>query len=301
MDRRLAGLAVLVLVVVAATVVPGLSGRRVAGSAVPKSFPDPPAIGDCAVSVPTREGGNFGEPFDLDVTAVGWGPCSGPIAGEVVAVQLSDNTTVSPGDDWPDTCFRGASAFAGLDVSGPYPTLAGAPSTDPVTWAPAVAANIQRVHPDDEERRAGRSWLACLVTPAIRGSYRGTLEQAFVSGQLPEEFGVCWNGADLEQSGDLIPCGEPHSAQLLAIGDASDRSLVSLDELQSACRAVATLVMRTDRPVEVGELATVIDVADDGASADAPLTAGCFATAAGSRQLGGSLIGLDDRPVPFAS
>jgi hypothetical protein len=39
MDRRLAGLAVLILVVVAATVVPGLSGRRVAGSAVPKAFP----------------------------------------------------------------------------------------------------------------------------------------------------------------------------------------------------------------------------------------------------------------------
>jgi len=301
MDRRLAGLGVLILVVVAATVVPGLSGRRVAGSAVPKAFPDPPAVGDCAVSAPSRQGGSFGEPSDLEVTAVTWGPCTGPIVGEVVAVQPADDDPMSPGEDWPDSCYRGAAAFAGLDMSGPYPTLAGAPPTDPVAWAPAIGANVQRVRPDDEARRAGQSWQACLVTPAERGSYRGTLEKAFVSGQVPEEFGLCWNGTDLEQQGDLIACREPHLAQLLALGDATDRSLMSLDELQSACRAVATLVMRTDRPVQAGELATVLDVVDDGAGSDAPLTAGCFATAVGSRQLGGSLIGLDDRPVPFAS
>jgi len=241
MDRRLAGLAVLILVVVAATVVPGLSGRRVAGSAVPKAFPDPPAVGDCALSAPARDGGGFGEPSDLDVTSVTWGPCAGAIAGEVVAVQSSDDAPMSPGEDWPDSCYRGAAAFAGLDVSGPLPTLAGAPPTDPVTWAPAVGANIQRVRPDDEARRAGQSWQACLVTPAERGSYRGTLEKAFVSGQVPEEFGLCWNGTDLEQQGDLIACREPHLAQLLALGDATDRSLVPLDELQSACRAVAYL------------------------------------------------------------
>jgi hypothetical protein len=159
--------------------------RRFRGA---EGIPDPPAVGHCALSAPARDGGGFGEPSDLAVTAVTWGPCTGPIVGEVVAVQPSDDDSMSPGEDWPDSCYRGAAAFAGLDVSGPYPTLAGAPPTDPVTWAPAVGANIQRVRPDDEERRAGQSWQACLVTPADPGSYRGALEQAFVSGQVPEDL-----------------------------------------------------------------------------------------------------------------
>src|SRR5664279_6545366 len=87
MDRRLAGLGVLILVVVAAAVVPSLSGRRVAGSAVAETFREPPAIGDCAVSAPSGQDGSFGERSSVDASAVTWGPCNGPIVGEVVALS----------------------------------------------------------------------------------------------------------------------------------------------------------------------------------------------------------------------
>jgi hypothetical protein len=43
MDRRLAGLVVLVVVLVAATALPGFSGRKVAGVPSAKVFPDPPS------------------------------------------------------------------------------------------------------------------------------------------------------------------------------------------------------------------------------------------------------------------
>lgn len=174
MDHRLAGVGVLIPVVVAVAVVPGLAGRRVAGSAVAETFPDPPAIGDCATSAPSGQGGSFGEPSN---------------------------------------------------------------------------ATIQRVAPGDEERRAGRSWLACLVTTSSGQTYRGTLAQGFGTGRVPDEYGLCWNGTDLDDEVNLIPCDQPHSNQLLAIGSATDRSLVAQVDLEAACRDIATVLMRTDLPV----------------------------------------------------
>jgi hypothetical protein len=301
MDRRLAGLGVLILVVVAAAVVPSLSGRRVAGSAVAETFRDPPAIGDCAVSAPSGQDGSFGEPSSVDASAVTWGPCNGPIVGEVVAFQSSDHEPMSPAAGWEGPCFRAAAAFAGLDVTGPSVAVPGAPSTNALSWEPAIGATIQRVVPGDEERRAGRSWLACLVTTSSGHTYRGTLAQGFGSGRVPDEYGLCWNGTDLDEAVDLIPCDQVHSTQLLAVGSARDRSLVSQADLEAACRDIATVLMRTERPVDAGELVTVVDVTDDVDTPDAPLTVGCLAAAAGQRQLNGSVIGLDDRPVPFAS
>ncbi len=303
MDRRLAGLAVLILAVVAVAVVPGVSGRRVAGSAVAKSFPDPPAVGDCALSAPPGPGPNYAEPSELEVGSVTWGPCMGPIAGEVVAGAEPDGDPATPRDDPFGLCYLGTARYAGLVVTGTTVTLAGLPPTDLLSWEPIVGAMTREVVPDDEERRAGRTWRVCMASPLDGGTYRGTLAQGFASGRVPDEFGVCWNGTDLDGPADLLQCSRPHSAQLLAIGVAPDRSRVSIDDLQSACRDVAKAMMRTDRPVQAGELAVVLDVVtSDGASTpDAPLTAGCFASAAGSRQLGGSVIGLDDRPVPFVS
>jgi len=302
MDRRLAGLVVLILVVVAAAVLPGLAGRRVAGFAVAAALPDPPAVGDCAASAPSRQGGSFGEPSNLDASQVSWGPCSGPIVGEVVAVQPSDHEPMSLEAGWEGPCFRAAAAFAGLDVTGPSVAVPGAPSTGALSWEPTIGATIQRVAPGDEERRAGRSWLACLVTTSSGQTYRGTLAQGFGTGRIPDEYGLCWNGTDLDEAVSPIPCDEVHSTQLMAVGSAGDRSLVSEVDLAAICQEITTVLMRTELPVRSGELVTAIDVTDGGdTTSDAPPTVGCFAAATGQRELNGSVIGLGDRPVPFAS
>ena len=76
---------------------------------------------------------------------------------------------------------------------------------------------------------------------------------------------------------------------------------MSQADLAAACRDITTALMRTELPVQAGELVTVIDVTDgDDTTPNAPLTVGCFAAATGQRQLDGSVIGLGDRPVPFA-
>ncbi len=302
MDHRLAGVGVLILVVVAAAVVPGLAGRRVAGSAVAETFPDPPAIGDCATSAPSGQRGSFGEPSNLDASAVTWGPCDGPIIGEVVSVQPSDQEPMSPQAGSEGPCFRATAAFAGLEVAGPSVAVPGAPSTGALSWEPTIGATIQGVAPGDEERRAGRSWRACLVTTSRGQTYRGTLAQGFGTGRVPDEYGLCWNGTDLDDEVNLIPCDQPHSNQLLAIGSATDRSPVAQVDLEAACRDIATMLMRTELPVQSGELVTAIDVTEGGdATPDAPLAVGCLSGAAGQRQLDGSVIGLGDHPVPFAS
>ena len=52
MDRRVAGIAVLVLALVAVVTVPSVSGRRVVGTASALTFPEPPKVGQCLASLP---------------------------------------------------------------------------------------------------------------------------------------------------------------------------------------------------------------------------------------------------------
>jgi hypothetical protein len=120
---------------------------------------------------------------------------------------------------------------------------------------------------------------------------------------MPGEFGLCWSGTDLDRVIDLIPCDEPHAAELLATAFVEDRSLVTRDDYQRTCGQIATLIMRTDAPILGGELTAVIDpVTSDGESLPtSPQTVGCFVVSADERLLDQTLIALDDRPVPFAA
>jgi len=303
MDRRLAGVVVLMLVVVAATVAPSLSGQRVAGSAVVMTFPDPPAVGDCALSALDAEGANFGIPSDVDVTTVTWGPCAGEVYGEIVAGASADAAADATDGRRGGGCYRAAATFAGLDTSARRATVPGAPSYPGVFWAPTLGFDSHRVVPGEQERQAGREWSACLAAPVVLGRYQGTLKQAFGSGQLPPEFGFCWEGTNLDLAPALVRCDEPHPAELLATATVRDRSFSDHEQSAIQCRQFAALIMQRLDPTAGGALATVIDpVTSDGASTpDAPETVGCFVVPTGSRELIGTLVGLGEaRPVPFA-
>ena len=302
MDRRLIGVVVLILVVVAATVAPSLSGQRVAGSAVGMTFPDPPTVGDCALTPLDAGGGNFGVPTDLDVTTVSWGPCDGEVYGEIVA-GASTRTADPTSGRGRRGCYRAAAAFAGLDTSNRRATVPGAPSFPGVFWAPTLGFDAHRVVPGELERQAGRSWSACLAAPVILGSFYGSLERAYGGGALPPEFGFCWAGTNLDVSPALVSCDQPHPAELLATATVRDRSFSDHEASATQCRQLAALIMQRTDPTAAGALATVIDpVTSDGAmTPDAPETVGCFVVPTGSRELIGTLVGLgEDRPVPFA-
>jgi hypothetical protein len=250
---------------------------------------------------------------ELDVTAVTWGSCTGQVFGEIVSTGSDAGSTnprsTNPGPANPSSerragrCSRAVAAFAGLDPTSPRPTIPGTPRFEHITWAPTPGFDPYLVVPGDEEGGTGRTWTRCLVAPIVHRSYEGTVAQAFQTGEMPGQFGLCWGGTDLDRVVDLIPCDEPHAAELLATAFVDDRSLVTRDDYQRTCGQIAALIMRTDVPIIGGELTAVIDpVTSHGESLPtSPQTVGCFVASADERLLDQTVIALADRPVPFAA
>lgn len=300
MDRRWAGVVVLVLALVAVSVIPSVSGRRVAGTAVPMTFADPPQVGECLIppypsadEKPTRP--------ELELDSVAFGACTGVVAGEIVALWASaDDPDFGTGPPWRDPCDRPTAEFAGLEQSGRSMDLPGAPS-GPVSWRPIIGYGSLEVVPGKLESSAGREWIACLAVPTGRVGYLGTLRDAFTTGTMPVEFGSCWAGADLDQIPDTVPCALPHQAELLATGYIRDRIQAPTEVIDGSCSDIAGRIMRTSDPTRGGELKVVADrlIGDASSRPDAPLSIACFVTSAGPQQLSGTLIGLADRPVPL--
>src|SRR5690242_18333921 len=91
MTRRWWGMILLAAVLTAAIVVPSVTGRRVAGEPVAGAVAGPPSSGDCVtwIADPWSRFDNPAPQID-DVFAYPTatvGPCTGPIAGEVVSVN----------------------------------------------------------------------------------------------------------------------------------------------------------------------------------------------------------------------
>jgi hypothetical protein len=303
MDRRLVGVAVLVLAIVAVAVVPNLQGRRVAGTSVAVVFAAPPQVGDCALPpLPEAEDGAWIQ--QVRVTDLRFGPCSGDIAGEVVGLRDFD-------PNWPDAdtfrgrgpCFRETAGYAGLSVNRRSSTLPEVPFDGVVSWTPTIGTRALLIMPGTRERNAGATWAGCLAVPTEGGKYQGSLRAAHTSGRMPDVFGLCWDSVDLDESMNLLACNEPHPAELLATGWVRNRQLVTSDKIAASCTDIAGRIMHTSDPTRGGALAIILDpVSRDGAAVpNAPLSVSCFVSSAGPTQLVGTLIGIGERPIPFAS
>ncbi len=170
-----------------------------------------------------------------------------------------------------------------------------------VRWIPTIGFDPYHVVPGEQEERAGRSWVACLAVPNGRPGYSGTLKDAFTTGSLPAEFGLCWEGVDIDRLPRSVPCNQPHAAELLATGFIRDRLAAPTEFIDAACPAMASRLMRTDDPTRGGQLRIVSDrfTADVSSRSDAPLTIGCFVSSSGPQRLSGTVIGLGDRPAPL--
>lgn len=302
MDRRLAGVVVLVLALVAVASIPSLTGRRTAGQAVPLTFADPPQVGQCLTSpFPTAARMQSSVP-EISVDDAQFGDCVGVVGGEVVSVWArADDVGLGAGRSGRDPCYPSTAEFAGLQSTGRSTDLPGAPASGPVRWRPTIGYDPVRVVPGDVERRAGRDWLVCLAVPTGHASYSGTLRDAFTTGTMPAEFGSCWSGADLDQLPLTVRCDQPHPAELLAMGWIRDRVEAAGSVVDESCSAIAGRIMSTTDPTRGGKLTVVADRLTGGVVSrpDAPLTVACFVTSVDSQQLLGTLIGLADRPVPL--
>lgn len=305
MDRRVAGIVLLVVALVAVMVVPLLSGRRTAGSPVAMSFPLPPQIGDCLMA-PFPGAATAGVPPEIPVTATRFGPCTGVVGGQVVGFwpdrAAADAANVGVRTAWTGPCYRAAAEYAGLDSTGRSVDFPGVVANGPAVWKPTISFSPYLLVPGDEEKRAGRSWTACVAVPTDRADYAGTLRAAFSTGEMPAEFGSCWAGTDLDDVPNTEQCTRPHTAELVATGWIRNRVEAPTAVIDQLCTDITGRILRTTDPTRGGELRLVVDRFTSGmvSRQDSALVIGCFLTSSGGQKLSGTLIGLGDRPVPLA-
>lgn len=304
MDRRLVGVALVVVALAAVMVVPALSGIRSVGTPVAVALPVPPAVGDCIARLPAVDTDRGLSPPQVSMDQVLLGSCRGAIAGEVVAFWTDESALVdAPRSRRAGPCYPPLAQYAGLTLDATSTGAAEPWLVEPVSWRPMLSYQAFLVSPTDLERRAGRAWSACVIAPADGQDYRGSLNGSFGIGALPAGFGSCWSPDASGRFAGPGECARPHTAQLVATGWTGPYGPSADAEIVASCRRVAARVMETADPARGGQLTFVADRMGRLATqwSGNPSTLGCFVVSADGRPLSGLVTGIADRPLPFGS
>jgi hypothetical protein len=312
MDRRAGGIAMLILVLLAAAIVPNIATRVVSGRPEPAPVPGPPAIGDCVTSVPPGLFSGAGSKY-LVVPPMQYGNCSEGHYGEVTAVLPHVPLQRNPiqidrgsGYELWNLC-----PTAGLEYAGLTDPATGN-AADPAAWIPSLNAGFVFAGPDARQKASGQTWGACVLTAAgavedqplqYSGSARGSVN----GGRLPWMFGACT--ADTTENASQVPCTERHGVQILAQAELTTSDTSSTTRLAD-CAQVARRVTRMPDPTAGGRLVLAVrvdryDAAGDPSRSTGPLRKSetqygtCTIATAGAATLHGSLFGLGADPVPL--
>ncbi len=303
MDRRVAGVLLLVIALVCALAVPNLVGRQVAGAAVGEVIAGPPAVGTC-VSALSAAGPDEIDDVKVDdavpsrsLPVATAAPCSGQVIGEVISVSTTNTSQVSTLQEYDEAhpdCRSQVETYLGTTATT---ALVG------VQWSKSIYVDAVTVGPDEHDRTAGRTWSACVMS-AVGQEYPtpGTLKASWATGTLPAAFGLCW-ADQVVQHGIPTACTTPHSTQQLAYADVlrpsvSDNSMISVADpahVLAGCRQAAASIMKVQDPTFGGRLAVKVVTDPPGA----PFVQ-CTVSATGGKALTGSLIGLGSKPLPLS-
>jgi hypothetical protein len=287
MDRRIAGALLLVGALIVVLGGPAWSGRRIAGAAVGTPVPGPVRVGDCLTSISGAPEESTMSATTAQLPTATTGSCGGLLVGEVVSVETSGSAAgrrvADRAPTTGDACARSAPTFLGLPATR---TIAG------IAWTPGLATGSQEIGPDRRQRAAGQRWSACAVTGAT-ASYRGSIRASATGGLVPGSLGLCWPGV-VKMDTELASCSAPHDSQLLATGLVDGTRPVLPASLTSSCRQYATAVLGGLDPGAVDRL--TVRVAAQGMGPQVLL---CSVSAAGRRQLLGSVLGIGSRPLPM--
>ncbi len=292
----------LTVVVLAVLVSAGLEPRRVAGSPQTVFAPGPPSVGDC-VTDPVNPDSWSTAPYDYP--RLRFEACEGYRFGEVIAVlanpaTLSGTTARNNGsaaDRNSETCYQEWITYLGADTKSQY-------------WGTRVYAFTTLASPSPLQQAVGQHWLACAMfipgndAQTAVAHYRGSLRNAFVTGNVRELLGFCGSGRDWT-TGYVSACSSPHEFQVLASGVVGGGD-VSRDELQRTCVQVAQRLTALPDVTAAGALAVEVkSIENTGASYDwagvaVPAKFGCGISTVGNRRLAGSLVARGDHPLPWA-
>ncbi len=315
MDRRAAGLLVVVVGLLAAVVVPAVGGRGIPGVAQPVPVPGPPAIGACVGLPFDTTFDRFGaDSTDDRYPELGLGECDQAHVGEVVSViaqPLPTKVTGTPdgGSDVEDrnstACYLATGSFLGtLDPAGKAgPALFG-------YWGWVASPGSVPLMPTARQQAAGAKWLACVTylvdQPLIGGEslvhYQGTLRDALSTGVGRDYLGYCPTEADWNRASSFS-CARPHHGEVFGYTSVSQE--VARTTLTASCAKLVERVTKNpdlvrDNQFVVSIQANLTGQAITGATIPSGSTVQCGVLANDGRMVQGSLIAIGTDPIPWA-
>lgn len=299
MDRRFAGIGLVVAALLAAAILPGLTGRSTVGT--PISAPDVPVVGGCELApdgvqptaINLRKGTLSMQPAQVAACDV---------AGVARVLDVKFGRSLPAGEDpyawWSHSCDQ-ALAEAELHSGASTYTWKGASKF--IVLKPDYRLQSEMVGP--LPGAADGSWSACVAA----GEDGSPLGLDLTRPESWSQLTYCYHDKDLQiaqQNGptfDLAngssPCSEPHAAQILGEqGQSAGR--LGLADYAAACLAFAQRVTGMTDPTAGGQLVVRPSAAGDWANGSGR----CVLVAADqSRTLTGSLYGIDDAPLPWGN
>jgi hypothetical protein len=291
MPRRAVGIVLLAIVVIAAVVSARIGGVRVAGEAVAPPRLGAPAVGDCISDVtgPVSVGLPTNSIVLSTVSEKGlrFVDCSAAHAGEIVGYRSisADTQGEYSTDEWCRTMSAGYGANAVRHLG----------DVGDDGWTPTIGPRFLVIL-GALPGATSFHWAACAVTSPGFEPYRGSFTGSVAQGAPPAPFGVCRQTTD---SSAWASCTSPHRTQEFG----TTTSTLTKENLGSCADLITRMTGMTDITADgLLQLDLVETDRPSALHADvlAPVTASCRLTIVGIHSLNGTLLGLDDRPLPLA-
>lgn len=289
MDRRVTGVTVMVVVLLAVVTVSGLRGRLVPGLAAHGAGIQ---SGDCALLDPLP---TIGDPADVRRTAISqasWTACSSAGAGTVLGIlgggPLPQDSTPAAYAVELKRCAPALDSFVLRVVGSDLPWDV---TGDHLTFRPATVQALGAV-PAHAVDRSGQPIGVCVAAQTPTDGHAALVS---IDPDRPgDALGVCSpSGADR----GIVACTTPHRFETLAfVVDRVIRMGVDARGLQG-CRSFLAVAVGHGDPTFGGALKVVLDplTTDDKAPISCSLE-----VIDPARQLTGSLLGIGDRPLPLS-
>jgi hypothetical protein len=303
MRVRALGLAVVLIAVLTAMIVPLRAGHRIAGTARAIEMTPAPGIGNCVqAALPDDDSAH------LSLTEVV--ACATWHTGEVVTTRIARPAAAGSRtgqDSRPNlaACATTSYAFMGVhpvDANGKRSPVLGA-------WWPAFAASFHILSapaPQPTPPWLAAPWRACVLT-GEHGPLRGHMAGVFGGAPQRNPAPLCLPRSTVVLHVS-VRCDEPHPAEIVG-WQVTDGAVDAAASFGPSCRALARRITGMPDPTAGGRLwIRVITVRSPdtavregwGPGHGGPYRAACTIGSASGRLLAGSLTGVGAARVPWA-
>jgi hypothetical protein len=302
--QRLVGVVIILVAGLLLIAVTAAGRGRIGGAAeLPSGLPMP---GSCTTWIPHPVGqpATTGSPAGQSISAstqyfypaVSIADCGRPHGGLLISIDYSRSSprtaTLAQIRSQDGVCRDEANEWLGRRGLVPFDDRRGGVV---IRWVPALTVVGRSIGPDAASRAAGSSWSGCAlasrwddfsaaVVPTLPGICLG-VRPKFLT------FVAVSGNALVTKPSSSIGCAVAHPAQVLAFARTVTGN-PSRDQENQSCRAAARRYIGTSDPGFDNSIVTEVIPGGDLV---------CYAEAKGNFLLDGSLLGVGNGPLPWAS